>query len=252
MLTRKVEVVVMKNELYLKGNLEVTLGDMTLEKETEILILKFLREYQHLEVLSPYHLPVYTKLLFYGPSGCGKTMMAHALAKELGCGIIVVNLSTIVSSKLGESAKNITTLFQKATQQKSILFLDEFDSLGAMRNMESKESGEMRRVVNTLIQSLDYLHKDTILIAATNEISLLDQALLRRFQLKICFTMPNRQVLDSYYDETLLKYPKNCRNIERTYNISFAEAKILMTDQVKEVLINEALERKDNGTDHSE
>ncbi|WP_394746938.1 AAA family ATPase [Spongiimicrobium salis] len=242
----------MKNDLYLRGNLEATLNDMVLDKATKTLILKFLREYQHLEVLRPYHLPLDTKLLFHGPSGCGKTMMAQVLAKELACGIMVVNLSTIVSSKLGDTAKNIATLFQKAAQQKSILFLDEFDSLGAMRDTGNTDSGEMRRVVNTLIQCMDYLHEDAILIAATNTVTMLDQALLRRFQLKVGFTMPDQQVLDSYYDKMLLKYPKNCRNIERRYELSYAEAKMFMIDQVKEILINEALEKTSNGTDDSE
>lgn len=201
------------------------------------LIDTFVKEYDHKDLLTQYALPVSNKLLFYGASGCGKTMTAKAIANQLKKRIIIINLGEIVSSRLGETAKNISALFQKARVSKSILFLDEFDSIATERSSDSNDAGEMRRVVNTLIQLIDNLTNETILIGATNQISLIDHALLRRFEHKLEFQKPNQETLDAYYSTCLKQFPDYCRNLERTYDISFAEAEYLIQHHVKKELI---------------
>ncbi|WP_400260912.1 AAA family ATPase [Sphingobacterium sp. SG20118] len=96
--------------------------------------------------------------------------------------IIVVHLSAIVSSKLGETSKNLAKIFRKAAQEDCIIFIDEFDSLGKVRDY-SQDHGEMKRVVKTILQLFDYLPQSSMVIAATNQKEMLDEALLRRFDL---------------------------------------------------------------------
>ncbi|RZJ98664.1 MAG: AAA family ATPase, partial [Flavobacterium sp.] len=97
----------------------------------------------------------------------------------------------------------------------------------------------LRRLVNSIIQLIDYYPKNALLICATNHVEMIDKALLRRFQLRVNFEMPNREVLDSYYDSLLAEFPENLKKINRKYGISFAEAKDDALTQVKELLIEE-------------
>ena len=198
---------------------------------------QFLKEHRFSEILHQYELPVANKIFLYGKTGCGKTMTAKAIAKELDKKIFIVNLSTIVSSKLGETAKNINNIFKEANYENSVLFFDEFDSLGQVRDYDNKDSSEMKRVVNALLQLIDNFPRNAILIAATNQIQMIDEALLRRFELKLEFISPSEQVLDGYYDTLLSKYPVKYQNVERKYGISFSEAKDFVFRQVKNNII---------------
>ena len=150
----------------------------------------FLSEHRSIHVLNELDLPVSNKLLLYGPSGCGKTLTSYIISGELQKAMYVVNLGAIVSSKLGETSKNLSTLFKKAASEDSIIFLDEFDSIGKVRDYD-QDHGEMKRVVNTLLQLFDFLPKRTIVIAATNQIQMIDPALKRRFDLTLQLDIPD-------------------------------------------------------------
>lgn len=150
----------------------------------------FIEEHQKIDLLNQFGLPVSNKLLLHGPSGCGKTLASYVIAGELNKMMIVINLGAIVSSKLGETSKNLSKIFKKAAIEDCIIFLDEFDSLGKIRDY-SQDHGEMKRVVNTILQLFDYLPQSSIVIAATNQKDMLDDALLRRFDNIIAFELPN-------------------------------------------------------------
>src|SRR5690554_7659084 len=83
----------------------------------------------------------------------------------------------------------------------------------------------MRRLVNTIIQLIDYYPQDALLICATNHPEIIDTALLRRFQLRINFDLPNQETLDAYYEKLLSNFPTEMQGVVRKYGISFAEAK---------------------------
>lgn len=150
----------------------------------------FVKEHQAVELLRHFDLPIANKILLYGPSGCGKTLASYVIAGELHKMMIVVNLGAIVSSKLGETSKNLAKIFRKAATEDCIIFIDEFDSLGKVRDY-SQDHGEMKRVVNTILQLFDYLSQTSIVIAATNQKDMLDDALLRRFDLSVEFELPD-------------------------------------------------------------
>lgn len=168
------------------------LKDLVCNSDIKNELESFIEEHKKIDFLRAHNLPVSNKILLHGPSGCGKTLAAYVLAGELEKMMFVVDLGSIVSSKLGETSKNLSKIFRRASSEGCIIFLDEFDSLGKIRDY-SQDHGEMKRVVNTLLQLFDYLPQDTILIAATNQKDMLDDALLRRFDMSLDLELPNKQ-----------------------------------------------------------
>lgn len=130
-----------------------------------------------------------SSLLLYGPPGCGKTSVARYVASELGLPIVTARFDTLISSLLGSTAKNIHRIFEYAKKQPCVLFLDEFDAIAKARD-DSHEMGELKRVVNSLLQNIDDFSENGILIAATNHANLLDTAVWRRFQTIVELTKP--------------------------------------------------------------
>lgn len=224
-------------DLVITDKQDVDLNDIVLDSENEKSIQNLLKEYKYVEELSRYNLPINNKILLYGSSGCGKTTTAKAIAKALGKPLVILNLSNVVCSRIGETAQNVKQVFDKASREKAVLFLDEFDQIGKERETEDKDVGEMRRLVNSIIQLIDYYPKNALLICATNHVEMIDKALLRRFQLRINFEMPSQKVLDNYYNFILSDFPEKLKKINRKYGISFAEAKDDALTQVKNILI---------------
>lgn len=212
---------------------KLTLEELHLNNDVRAKINQLLEEFTYKDALDKLDIPVDNKILLHGHTGCGKTATAHAIGLALNKKVITINLSGFVSSKLGETAKNLAEIFKEATIDNAIIFIDEFDFIGKLRDYDEKDSGEMKRLVNALIQQIDHLDDDTLLICATNHIHIIDSAILRRFQIKLHYELPTQQALDDYYDSILLKYPSNINNVVRTYGISYAEAKDLALQQIK-------------------
>jgi SpoVK/Ycf46/Vps4 family AAA+-type ATPase len=164
-------------------------------------------------------------------------MTAKAIARHLDKKLIIVNLATIVSSKLGETAKNIESLFKEIQYESAVLFFDEFDSLGQIRDYDNKDNSEMKRVVNAILQLIDNFPQKSVLIAATNQIHMIDEALIRRFEIRLEYTLPQKEALDVYYDKMLAKYPKQYIEITRIYDVSYAEVKNHIYRTVKDNII---------------
>ena len=225
-----------------KNNL--TLDELHLNKEVRAKINQLLEEFIYKDALGKLNIPIDNKILLHGHTGCGKTATANAIGIALNKKVITINLSGFVSSKLGETAKNLAELFKEAAIDEAILFIDEFDFVGKLRDYDEKDSGEMKRLVNALIQQIDYLSDNTLLICATNHINIIDTALLRRFQIKLNYELPTPESLDIYYDSILSKFPANVNTIVRSYGISYAEAKDIMHQQIKANVIQFEKEKK--------
>lgn len=178
------------NELILeKLTSDYTFENLVCDTKVKTQLTYFIKEHQTADVLRKYDLPIANKVLLYGPSGCGKTLASYVLAGELQKMMVVVNLGAIVSAKLGETSKNLAKIFRKAASEECIIFIDEFDSLGKVRDY-NQDHGEMKRVVNTILQLFDYLPQNSLVIAATNQKEMVDDALLRRFDLSVKFDLP--------------------------------------------------------------
>lgn len=181
---------------------DYTLNDLVCTPPAQKKLELFIDEHLKIETLRKFNLPISNKLLLHGPSGCGKTLAAYSLAGELRKIMYVVDLGSIVSSRLGETSKNLSKIFKKASSENCILFLDEFDSLGKVRDY-SQDHGEMKRVVNTLLQLFDYLPQETIVVAATNQKHILDDALLRRFDLAVDLELPSLELIRTLVSKTI-------------------------------------------------
>ncbi|MDW9378705.1 ATP-binding protein [Chryseobacterium sp. JV558] len=230
--------------LIIQDKEQVNLNEVFLDKHNKDHLVQLIKEHNYIKELQEYGLPVNNKILLQGSSGCGKTMTAKAVANALGKNIMILNLSNIVSSRIGETSQNIKMIFDKAARERSVLFLDELDQIGKARGSDDKDVGEMRRLVNTLIQLIDYYPEHSLLLCATNHPEIIDTALLRRFQLKINYKMPSAEVLNIYYDQLLGQFPEDMRTVERKYSVSFAEAKDYALTAVKAALIKK-LEAKE-------
>lgn len=137
-------------------------------------------------------LKIFPSLLLYGPPGCGKNHLASYIAESLQLPLYIARLDGLISSYLGSTAKNIRAVLEFAAKTPCVLFLDEFDAIGKYRD-DQQELGELKRVVNSFLQNLDALGKDTILIAATNHAQLLDPAVWRRFHYHLQLDLPNAE-----------------------------------------------------------
>lgn len=133
-------------------------------------------------------LPAPRSLLVYGPPGTGKTTIANFVAQQLKLPLLTVRLDAVMSSYLGTTAKNLRMVFEHAARRGGVLFLDEFDALAKLRD-DANEVGEIKRIVNSLIQDMDAFPTMPV-IAATNHEHLLDPAIWRRFDTIIPVPMP--------------------------------------------------------------
>jgi ATPase family associated with various cellular activities (AAA) len=129
-------------------------------------------------------------LMLSGPPGTGKTLLAGHVASQIRKPFFVARLDSLISSRLGDTAKNIRQIFEFASADKGVLFLDELDAVAKMRD-DRNELGELKRVVNTVIQGLDSLDDQAVVIGATNHPQLLDPAIWRRFPYRCDVDLPN-------------------------------------------------------------
>lgn len=165
--------------------------DVILNSNNKKELNSFILGYEKRDELFKEGIDISNNLILFGSPGTGKTQTAYYIASELDLPLYVTRLDSLISSYLGTTAKNIQTVFQYAESSPSILFIDEFDAIAKARDDEN-ELGELKRVVNSLIQNIDYLSKNHILIVATNHERLLDIAVWRRFNTRIKIDLPDQ------------------------------------------------------------
>lgn len=182
----------------------VDLKDMMLDVETRARIDRFLLEQAARERLIEHGLTPSRKLLFVGPPGVGKTMMASAIAHALSLPMLRVQLHGVIASHLGETAAHLGKVFQNIREMRGVYMFDEFDALAAERGSANPDVGEMRRVVNSLLQFIENDDSDSIIVAATNHHGILDRAMFRRFDQLIDFPMPSPEVAEHLVRARLL------------------------------------------------
>jgi ATP-dependent 26S proteasome regulatory subunit len=168
---------------------ERLLEDLVLRQSVSAGLESIVEEVRHWPLLDAAGLPRRQRLLLQGPPGCGKTTAAEAVAAELGRPLLIVRLDAVVSSYLGETASHLRRILDYADQAPFVVLFDEFDALGRSRD-DSSEHGEMKRVVTAFLQMTDRYRGPSLLLAATNHPSLLDEALWRRFDEVLTFDLP--------------------------------------------------------------
>lgn len=173
--------------------------NVVLSKCNQEKLKSFVLSYKKADKLNEVGIGVSNTLLLYGPPGCGKTKCAYLIARELNLPLIIARLDSLISSYLGTTAKNIRALFEFAQKMPCVLFLDEFDAIAKARD-DSNELGELKRVVNSLLQNVDSMSNDSLLLAATNHEKLLDSAVWRRFDYKLKVELPDVETIENMLD----------------------------------------------------
>lgn len=157
-----------------------------------------IEEQTRIDLLRSYGLEPRNKVLLIGPPGNGKTSVAEGIAEALMVPLLTVRYESIIGAYLGETASRLSKLFEYAKTRQCVLFFDEFDTIGKERG-DQQETGEIKRVVSSLLLQIDALPSYVVTIAATNHDALLDKAVWRRFQLKLELPKPTRRNLEHWF-----------------------------------------------------
>ena len=208
-------------------------------------IREFVASYQHRDEILRAGIDSTNTLLLYGPPGCGKTTVAQYISHTAGLPLITARLDGLVSSLLGSTAKNIRRIFDYASRSECILFLDEFDVVAKVRD-DHHELGELKRVVNSLLQNIDDLSPSSILIAATNHHDLLDPAVWRRFNKIIILDEPSKDEIKLLLkrflqpvDSNLMTHNRKMDRVADAFEgMSHADIETIVNNSIKKAIIN--------------
>lgn len=168
-----------------------SIDDLVLPPEVEIQIRDLIEEQEKADVLRANSLDPRHRVMLAGPPGNGKTTLAEAIAYALGVPFMTIRYDAVIDSYLGETSARLRRVFDFARSTPCVLFLDEFDALGKERG-DIHETGEIKRVVSSLLLQMDDLPSYTVIVCASNHPELLDRAVWRRFQLRLELPMPTR------------------------------------------------------------
>jgi hypothetical protein len=160
---------------------------------------ELIEEHKRVEMLRSHNLEPRNRVLLDGPPGNGKTSLAEAIATETMLPFYVIRYEGIVSSFLGETAGRLDRAFEFARTRRCVLFFDEFDSIAKERS-DVHETGEIKRVVSTLLLQIDRLPAHVIVVCSTNHSELLDRAAWRRFQLRLELEAPSRVEATRFFE----------------------------------------------------
>lgn len=215
----------------------ISAGDVVLDQYSRNAIHDFVESYINRDLLLKTGLDVTNTLLLYGPPGCGKTTVAQYISGITGLPLVTARLDSLVSSLLGSTAKNIRKVFDYASKRECILFLDEFDVIAKLRD-DKNELGELKRVVNSLLQNIDGFNNDSILIAATNHHELLDPAIWRRFSTIVSLEKPQSYEIECYLKILLADKPTNFLSSEKKTEKIVCALEGLSYSDIRTVIFN--------------
>lgn len=215
---------------------------VVLSKQNSEKLETFILSYQNSDKLNSAGINTPNSLLLYGPPGCGKTKCAYQIAKQLNLPLVIARLDSMISSYLGTTAKNIRSLFEFSQKMPCVLFLDEFDAIAKARD-DNNELGELKRVVNSLLQNIDTMSKDSLILAATNHHQLLDSAIWRRFDYKLEIELPDRDAIAellTLFSNNLYKFSKKeILEISTLFNgMSGADIEEIITKSLRKSIIH--------------
>lgn len=176
-------------DLYHETSPERRLDELVLPAAVARAGRELIEEHRRADLLRAHNLEPRHRVLLTGPPGNGKTSFAEALATELAVPLLSVRYESMIASYLGETAVRFSRLFDQVRVRRCVLFFDEFDVVGKERG-DLHETGEIKRVVSSLLLQIDTLPSHVVAVSATNHPELLDRAVWRRFELRLSLPPP--------------------------------------------------------------
>ena len=210
------------------------LSDLFLTDAARRICEELIEEQHRASVLRTHSIEPRHRVLLAGPPGNGKTSLAEAIAEALITPFLVVRYEALMGSFLGETASRLKRVFDYARTTPCVLFFDEFDAVGKERG-DIHETGEIKRVVSSLLMQVDDLPSYTVVVAATNHAELLDRGVWRRFQVRLTLNAPSERDLAAFIarfaeslDAPLGRTPATIA--KRLGRVSYAEAEDFCLD----------------------
>ena len=185
---------------FLEFTPERSFDDLILPKEVRDISEEVVQEHHRADLLRSYNLEPRNRLLLIGPPGNGKTSLAEAFANQLMAPLLIVRYESIVGTYLGETSSRLNKLLDYARTRHCVLFFDEFETLGKERG-DRHETGEIKRVVSSLLMQIDNLPSYVVVIGATNHPELLDRAVWRRFQVRMTLPSPTHAQITEWFEK---------------------------------------------------
>jgi SpoVK/Ycf46/Vps4 family AAA+-type ATPase len=220
----------------------VRLKDMVLSAQTKKKLERIIREHRAIHVIRNRGLSPRRKLLLIGSPGTGKTLTASVLAGELGLPLFVVRLDGLITKFMGETAAKLRLIFEALSQTRGVYLFDEFDSIGSARGL-GNDVGEIRRVLNSFLQMVEQDNSDSLVIAATNHVGMLDRALFRRFDDVIEYDLPDQaRIIETLKAKLgVIKRHKILwtRAATMAQGLNFADITRACEDAIKDALIHD-------------
>ncbi|MGI8431368.1 MAG: AAA family ATPase [Chthoniobacterales bacterium] len=205
-------------------------------------IHRVIHEHRQQEKLKGHGLSNRRKILLAGPPGTGKTMTARVLAHELRLPLHTIQVDKLVTKFMGETSAKLRQIFDLIRDETGVYLFDEFDAIGGERSMEN-DVGEMRRVLNALLQFIEQDASDSVIIAATNKPALLDRALFRRFDDVLYYGAPTAADRQRLLENVLGKFKPRTASwagmLKQSQSLSHAEVDHAGLDAVKDAILND-------------
>ena len=218
------------------------LSELIVSEDISDKIQRILNEYRNKNKLISYGLTNRRKILIEGNPGTGKTLTASIIASELSLPLYTVQMDKLVTKFMGETSAKLRQVFDSIESNVGVYLFDEFDAIGADRSLDN-EVGEMRRILNSFLQFIEQDNSGSIIISATNNQKLLDQALFRRFDDVLHYKLPTyveiKRLLEykiKLYDKDFM-IPKDV--VKASVGLSHAEIARVCDDAIKNSILND-------------
>lgn len=187
------------------SNSWVRTADMVLPAEVRDVLRDVVSQYRQREKLRHHGLSPQRRLLLIGPPGCGKSMTAYALAGECSLPLMSVKLHTLITRHLGETAAKLRRVFNALSETRGVYLFDEFDAIGAAC-AAGNNVGDMCGILSSFLQCLEEDESESIIVAATNPVEMLDVALVRRFDEVIRYELPDAKTAREVIENRLARF----------------------------------------------
>jgi SpoVK/Ycf46/Vps4 family AAA+-type ATPase len=227
------------HDLVISASPKTHIHELIVPKSFHDRINRILREYKQKEKIKKFGLTNRRKILLAGSPGTGKTMTASVIAGELSLPLYTVLMDKLITKFMGETSAKLRQIFDFIKKHRGVYLFDEFDAIGTERAKDN-DVGEMRRVLNAFLQFIEHDDSESFIIAATNNLNLLDQALFRRFDDVIHYNKPDEILIEKLIKNRLGSFHGKFNTsviISHAMGLSHAEITQACDDSIKETIL---------------